>query len=79
MVWIPVVILEDLRLVFVLAGYNDSFLGVALFFEEYPLTMIDIHEWDNALYEVRPGKGEASFIIKMDWVLCEVNRKRWSV
>ena len=38
------IILEDFPLVFVLIGNNDSFLGFAKFFEEYPLTMIGVHK-----------------------------------
>jgi hypothetical protein len=38
------IILEDLPLVFVLVGNNESFLGFAKFFEKYPLTMIDVHK-----------------------------------
>jgi hypothetical protein len=38
------IIPEDLPLVFVLVGYNDSFLGFAHSFEEYPLSMIGVHK-----------------------------------
>ena len=66
-------------MVFVLIGKNDSFLGFAMFFEEYPLTMIDAHKWDSALYEVHARSEEAVFVIETDWVLCEVRRTRLTV
>jgi hypothetical protein len=37
------IILEDPPLVFVLVDNNDSFLDFAKFFEEYPVTMIGVH------------------------------------
>jgi hypothetical protein len=73
------IILENLPSVFVLVGNNDSFLGFAKFFEEYPLTMIGVNKWDSALYVVHAGSKEAVFIIETDWVLCEVRRTRWTV
>jgi hypothetical protein len=38
------IILEDLNLGFLLVDNNDSFLGFAKFFEEYPLTMTGVHK-----------------------------------
>jgi hypothetical protein len=75
------IISENLPSDFVLlvVGYNDSILGFAHFFEEYPLTMIGVHKWGSALYEVRAGNEEAVFIVETNWVLCEINGTRWTI